>query len=116
MSRLLLLVMILVPTVTFAQETSAIKLPRSWTYSAPLISPEAREEDPSHAQKDPTVVYHDGKWNVFMTAKLAERSVIEYCSFAQWEEADAAPRTILAVSDSDYYCAPQVVFFTPHNQ
>jgi hypothetical protein len=49
-----------------------------------------------------------------MTAKLQARSAIEYCSFREWEKADAAPRTILGVSESDYYCAPQVFYFRPH--
>jgi hypothetical protein len=51
-----------------------------------------------------------------MTAKLQKRSVIEYCSFEKWEEANAAPRTTLEVSDSAYYCAPQVFYFTPHRK
>lgn len=116
MSRLLILAIVFVPTFAFAQEMTPLKLPKEWTYSAPLISPEVRDEAPSHAQKDPTVVFHDGKWHVFMTAKLPKRSVIEYCSFTKWEEANDAPRTILDVSDSDYYCAPQVFYFTPHDK
>lgn len=88
--------------------------PQQWEYSAPLISPEAREREPSRAQKDPTVVFHEGRWHVFMTAKLPGRSAIEYCSFARWEDAHASARTLLPVSDSDYFCAPQVFFFRPH--
>jgi hypothetical protein len=60
------------------------------------------------------VVFHAGKWHVFMTVKLPGASAIEYCSFPDWGQADAAPRTILKVSDSDYYCAPQVFYFRPH--
>jgi hypothetical protein len=91
-------------------------LPIAWEYSRPLITPEKRRDDPSHAQKDPTIVYHDGKWHVFMTAKLPGRSAIEYCSFDDWENANESQRTILKVSTSDYYCAPQVFFFAPHDQ
>lgn len=90
--------------------------PAFWEYSAPLIAPEKRDRDPSRAQKDPTVVFHDGKWHVFMTVKLPGRSAIEYCSFEKWEDADRSPRTILKISDSDYYCAPQVFYFTPHKK
>lgn len=90
--------------------------PRTWEYSAPLITPEARSNNPSRAQKDPSVVFHGGQWHVFMTVKLPGKSAIEYCSFKKWEEADATPRTILAVSDSDYYCAPQVFYFRPHQK
>jgi hypothetical protein len=96
--------------------TPAFVFPTVWEYSAPLISPEKRETDPSRAQKDPTVVFYGGKWHVFMTVKLPGRSAIEYCSFERWEEADESQRTILKVSDSDYYCAPQVFYFAPHQK
>ena len=36
-------------------------------YGAPLIAPEARASNPSRAQKDPSVVFHDGRWHAFMT-------------------------------------------------
>lgn len=95
---------------------TSFQLPERWECSRPLIAPEPRAVDPSRAQKDPSVVFHDGRWHVFMTVKLPGRSAIEYCSFRSWEEADASARTILPVSDSDYYCAPQVFYFRPHGQ
>jgi hypothetical protein len=95
---------------------AAFKVPASWEYGPPLIAPEARATDPSRAQKDPTVVFHGGKWHVFMTVKLAKKSAIEYCAFTKWEEANASPRTVLRVSDSSYYCAPQVFYFRPHQK
>ena len=97
-------------------QASAFQVPALWEYSAPLIAPEQRETEPSRAQKDPTVVFYGGKWHVFMTAKLPGRSVIEYCSFESWDQADRAHRTILRISDSDYYCAPQVFYFAPHQK
>ena len=87
-----------------------------WQYSAPLIAPERRERNPSRAQKDPTVVFHGGRWHVFMTVKLPGKSAIEYCSFEKWRDADKSQRTILAISDSNYYCAPQVFYFAPHEK
>ncbi len=93
-----------------------LQLPAMWEYSPPLIAPEQREHDVSRAQKDPTVVFHEGKWHVFMTVKLPGRSAIEYCAFENWESANAAERTILKISDSDYYCAPQVFYFSPHKK
>lgn len=94
----------------------AFEVPRRWEYSAPLIAPQARTNHPSRAQKDPSVVFYGGQWHVFMTVKLTGRSAIEHCSFERWEDADASSRTILPVSDSDYYCAPQVFYFRPHQQ
>lgn len=95
-------------------EETVFQVPARWQYSAPQISPEKREAEPSHAQKDPTVVFHGGRWHVFMTVKLPARSAIEYCSFDNWAAADRAPRTLLKLSDSNYFCAPQVFYFTPH--
>ena len=95
---------------------AVFEVPAVWEYSAPLITPERREQDPSRAQKDPTVVFYGGKWHVFVTVKLPGRSAIEYCSFEKWEDADASRRTIIQVSDSDYYCAPQVFYFEPHQK
>jgi hypothetical protein len=87
-----------------------------WEYGAPLIAPEKRDQDPSRAQKDPTVVFYEGKWHVFMTVKLPGRSAIEHASFEEWKDAHASERTILRISDSDYYCAPQVFYFAPHEK
>ena len=95
---------------------AAFKLPQQWQCSAPLISPEKRDTLPSRAQKDPTFVFDKGKWHVFMTVKLKGLSAIEYCSFDTWAGAETAPRTILKVADSTYYCAPQVFYFTPHRK
>jgi len=95
---------------------AGFRVPAMWDYSAPLIAPEKRDRDPSRAQKDPTVVFYGGKCHVFMTVKLPGRSAIEYCSFERWEDADRSRRTILKVSDSNYYCAPQVFYFAPHKR
>lgn len=97
-----------------AAAEGTFEAPRQWQYSAPLIAPAERDENRSHAQKDPTVVFHEGRWHVFMTVKLQGRSIIEYCSFTDWQRADASPRTLLELSDSDYYCAPQVFYYRPH--
>jgi hypothetical protein len=99
-----------------ARPSSPFVGPVMWEYSAPLIAPELRTNNPSRAQKDPSVVFYDGHWHVFMTVKLPGKSAIEYCSFRKWEDADASRRTILQVSDSDYYCAPEVFYFTPHQK
>jgi len=93
-----------------------LRLPDLWEYAAPLIAPEKRQQEPSVAQKDPTLVFHEGRWHVFMTVKLPGMSAIEHCTFEKWADADKAPRTILRISDSKYYCAPQVFYFAPHRK
>ena len=99
-----------------ASEGGGLRLPAAWQYTAPLILPEDRPTNRSVAQKDPTIVFAGGKWHVFMTIKLKGVSPIEYCSFDKWENAHKAPRTILKIADSKYYCAPQVFYFAPHRK
>lgn len=110
------LAMVLSLSTNRSLDADDISLPKQWEYSAPLISPEKRDVDRSRAQKDPTVVYYEDRWHVFMTVKLPGRSAIEHCSFRDWNEADQSRRTIVRISDSDYYCAPQVFFFKPHRK
>lgn len=105
------------PSITYGDDSPpGLRPPFAWTCSPPLIAPEVRAKNPSHAQKDPTVVFHDGAWHVFMTVKLEGRSAIEYVSFSNWQTAQESKRTILPISDSDYYCAPQVFYFEPHHR
>ncbi|MCP5520341.1 MAG: glycoside hydrolase [Verrucomicrobiales bacterium] len=98
------------------KQAASFQLPELWEYSRPLIAPARREVNPSHAQKDPSIVFHDGWWHVFMTVKLPGKSAIEYCTFRSWDEANASKRTLLEISDSEYYCAPQVFHFRPHQK
>ena len=86
-----------------------LKLPAQWEYTTPFIAPEARDAEPSRAQKDPTIVRYRDRWHVFMTVKLPGRSAIEYCSFTNWENANESARTVLTISDSQYFCAPPSV-------
>lgn len=95
-------------------ETETLELPHAWEMSVPLLTPEQRKSDVAHAVKDPSVVYYEGTWYVFMTIKCKGYTIMETCSFTEWAEADRAPRTVLKLFDGDYYCAPQVFFFRPH--
>jgi hypothetical protein len=95
---------------------TSFTIPSEWEYTAPLLGPEARTTDRSCAQKDPSIVFFGGKWHVFMTIKCGQTTPMEYCSFADWKEADHAPRTVLKVADSKYYCAPQVFYFRPQEK
>lgn len=98
------------------QDGDVFTVPERWEYGAPLIAPEKRDAEPSRAQKDPSVVFHDGRWHVFMTVKLPGRTAIEHCSFERWEHADASKRTLLRLTDSKYFAAPQVFYFEPHKK
>jgi hypothetical protein len=95
---------------------SAIGIPVIWEYSAPVITPEKRGAEVSFVYKDPSVVFYNGKWHLFMTVKTGDRTATAYCSFDKWEDADKAPRKILKISNSGYYCAPQVFWFSPQKK
>lgn len=97
-------------------QAAAIEIPAMWEYTAPLITPEDRTTNRSFAQKDPSVVFYQGRWHAFMTIKTNNGTRIEYVSFDNWENADKAPRHVLIPADSDYYAAPQVFYFTPHKK
>ncbi len=105
------------PAEPAKRAADTLQLPKQWQYSAPLIAPEPRDTNASKSQKDPTIVWHDGRWHCFMTVRLVDgRTIMEYCNFARWEEAGDSPRTLLDLSDSKYYCAPQVFYFAPHEK
>ena len=87
-----------------------------WRASAPLLGPDTKAADAHVSIKDPTIVYHDGRWHLFATVRMRSGKVdIEYLNFADWSQAEKAPRHVLNLHDQ-YYCAPQVFFFTPHKR
>ncbi len=102
-----------------AQDSDPFKTGQfGWKASAPLIDVGAGKEapDPVISIKDPTVVFYEGRWHVFATVRMKSGKVdIEYLNFTDWAEANKATRDILAMHDQ-YYCAPQVFYFTPHRK
>lgn len=87
-----------------------------WQSSPPLIGPASDASDPDVALKDPTVVFHEGKWHLFATHRRASGKVdMQYLCFADWKDAGKATRHTLEFHDQ-YHCAPQVFFFTPHQK
>lgn len=89
-----------------------------WRAGEPLIDMEAQRAaaDPHVALKDPTIVFHDGRWHLFGTLRKKSGTVcMQYLNFADWAEANAAPRQEISFTDK-YHCAPQVFYFTPHRR
>jgi enterochelin esterase-like enzyme len=107
------------PVAAPAAAASPIPAPLRWTSSGVLVEPVSDDEHKIVSVKDPSVVYHDGKWHIYATtANDRGNWSIVYLSFADWSEAkDAKPYYI----DQNpglrgYHCAPQVFFFRPHNK
>jgi len=87
-----------------------------WTSSAPLISPPANAGPDFFGLKDPSVVYHEGKYHVFMTTATSKGWGLAYTSFKNWKDASKAPIVGLDRSPMGpgYRAAPQVFYFAPH--
>ena len=80
------------------------------------MAPVERPDDPCVSVKDPSVVFHDGRWHIFATIRSEKRThQIEHISLADWKKPGEAKRTVLSFCDG-YYCAPQVFYFTPHKK
>ena len=111
---------LLIPTLLTCFASAVIGAESSgdfrWKAGPPLIGPVERVDDPCYSIKDPTVVRFDDRWHLFCTIRSVKRThQIEYLSFDKWENANAAERHVLKISDG-YFCAPQVFYFTPHKK
>jgi len=87
-----------------------------WTLGPPLLAPADRPEYPCYSVKDPSVVRYGGRWHLFCTIRGQRRShQIEYLSFSEWDQANAAERHVLTLTEG-YFCAPQVFYFRPQGR
>lgn len=88
-----------------------------WHSSAPLISPKPDDTHAVKAVKDPSVVYANGKYHVFMTTAGSGGWNIATTSFKDWADAPNAPVTYLDRSaiGKGYRAAPQVFYFAPQH-
>lgn len=86
-----------------------------WQSSAPLITPPAQGAPDFYGVKDPSIVYHDGKYHVFMTTATGKGWGLAYASFKDWKDASKAPVVGLENSPMGpgYRAAPQVFYFAP---
>lgn len=89
-----------------------------WTSSGPLISPKPDATHASLAVKDPSVVYVNGKYHVFMTTADGNGWGLAYTSFTDWSQAADAPITYLDRSGigPGYRAAPEVFWFEPQKR
>src|SRR5690348_10590663 len=101
-------------TLAHATEPESRARPFEWKSSGPLIKPpvDARQ---IHGVKDPSIVYYDNRFHVFMTTATSTGWGIAYASFANWDEAPNAPLFMLDQSPigPGYRAAPQVFYFAP---
>ncbi|GAB2753257.1 non-reducing end alpha-L-arabinofuranosidase family hydrolase [Streptomyces bullii] len=96
----------------------AAGLPSSfrWRSSGPLIGPKSDATHSIRAVKDPSVVYHDGRYHVFATTTNNSGAYsMVYLNFTDWSQANAAQHHYLdqTAIGTGYKAAPQVFYFAP---
>lgn len=101
-----------------AVSPSAAALPSSfqWRSSGPLISAKSDATHSIAAIKDPSVVYHNGRWHVFAsTASTSGSYNMVYLNFTDWSQAANAQQHYLdrTAIGAGYKAAPQVFYFAP---
>ncbi|MFI6094631.1 non-reducing end alpha-L-arabinofuranosidase family hydrolase [Lentzea sp. NPDC051213] len=87
-----------------------------WRSSAQLIGPKSDATHSIRAVKDPSVVYHDGRWHVFASSVNNNGSYnMVYLNFTDWSQANNAQHHYLDQSaiGAGYKTAPQVFYFAP---
>lgn len=89
-----------------------------WISTDPVLIPKPDAMHNPVAVKDPSIVYADGKYHVFMTTAGATGWQLAYTSFRSWSEAPSAPLTYLDQSaiGPGYRAAPQVFYFAPQRR
>ena len=83
-----------------------------WNSSEEIISPAKGDI----ALKDPSVLYHDGKWHIYATTRSENGDWgMTYINFTDWADAGEAPRTKISVNPNiaGYKVSPQLFYFSP---
>jgi len=86
-----------------------------WLSSSELVKPSAAGFD-SVAVKDPSIVFHNGTWHLFFTARGPQEYTLGYTSAAKLEELSSSKRVQLSQLRGErfeYAAAPQVFYFEP---
>ncbi|MFS8097534.1 PHB depolymerase family esterase [Lentzea alba] len=96
------------------QEAAALPNSFRWSSSGVLISPKPDATHANLAVKDPTVVFHNGRYHVFASTYTNGYNLV-YLSFTDFSQAAAAPHHYLdrTAIGAGYRAAPQVFYFAP---
>ncbi len=99
-----------------ASPSAALPGSFQWRSSGVLISPKSDATHSIAAVKDPSVVYHNGRWHVFgSTASTSGAYSMVYMNFTDWSQAASAQHHYLdrTAIGTGYKAAPQVFYFAP---
>ncbi|GAB2976127.1 hypothetical protein GCM10023080_045910 [Streptomyces pseudoechinosporeus] len=112
----LLLGAVVAPSAASPEKAAALPNSFTWQSSNVLISPKSDASHQLSAIKDPSVVYHNGRWHVFAsTASSTGAYSMVYLNFTDWSNAASAQHHYLDQTPigSGYKAAPQVFYFAP---
>lgn len=90
-----------------------------WNSSGQLIGPKSDASHSIVSVKDPSVVYHGGRYHVFVSVVNTNQSYnLAYLSFTDWSQAASAPLHYLDTTavGKGYKAAPQVFYFAPQQK
>ncbi|MFI0815867.1 non-reducing end alpha-L-arabinofuranosidase family hydrolase [Streptomyces sp. NPDC021098] len=105
-------------TAAPASPTASLPSSFKWNSSGILMSPKPDATHNIAGLKDPTVVYHNGKWHVFASVASSSGYNLVYLSFSDWSQAASATHHYLdrTAIGTGYRAAPQVFYFAPQNK
>jgi len=87
-----------------------------WKSSGVLVSPKSNGSHQLVSVKDPTIVFHDGAYQVYATtASTAGNWSMVHLSFEDFDTAKDAPHYYMDATPgfSGYHCAPNLFYFEP---
>jgi hypothetical protein len=90
----------------------------TWRISDPILLPGPKGSFDRVAVKDPSIVFHNGMWHLFYTARSETEYTTGYVSAVELTGLQSAPRHELEMirGQSRYGCAPQILYFEPQGR
>jgi len=90
----------------------------TWILGDPVLSFGPTGTFSEIAVKDPSIVYFEGMWHVFFTARSTENSTTGYVSAKNLAGLQSAPRHELEMirGNNRYGCAPHVLYYRPQGK
>jgi hypothetical protein len=89
-----------------------------WAVGDPILGPGPQGSFDEVAVKDPSLVFFEGKWHVFYTARSRTEYTTGYVCAKELDGLQSAPRHELKMirGRSRYGCAPQVFYYEPQGK